>query len=302
MSAIGGAGQRQPGAPAARARSGMPTQFSGNCPEFPQISSWSTGGPFKFAGNADKGWAMSWKSISQALGLEKGGTLRDGLAAVWARITLDRPGERTPAHRTVAFTVALTTLAAKMAKADGVALPVEARAFEEVFRIPAEEAANVRRLYDLAKQDIAGFEVYALRIGRLLKDEPQLLSSVLECLFHVAAADGILHPAEDRFLETVAGRFGLSRPEYLAIRAGFVIDPASPYTVLGVRPDVSEAELKSRHHALVREHHPDRLAASGVPPEFRAAADRRLAAINAAYDAIREERAQAGRSCRESCS
>ena len=34
----------------------------------------------------------------------------------------------------------------------------------------------------------------------------------------------------------------------------------------------------------MREHHPDRLAASGVPAEFRVAADRRLAAINAAYE------------------
>jgi len=237
---------------------------------------------------------MSWKAVSQALGLEKGGAVvRDALAAVWASLGLDRLAERTPAHRTAAFTIAVTTLAAKMAKADGVALPVEAVAFERVFEIPEAEEANVRRLYDLAKQDVAGYDAYAGKIARMLKDEPELLRAVLECLFHIAAADGVLHPAEDEFLAAVADRFGLSRLEYLTIRAGFVHDPGSPYAILGVAPDLSDGDLKAHYRALVRKHHPDQLAASGVPPEFRCAADRRLAAINAAYDAIVAQRAAA---------
>jgi DnaJ like chaperone protein len=234
---------------------------------------------------------MSWKTLSNALGLEKGAALRDALSAVWARLGLDRLAERTPAHRTAAFTIAVTTLAAKMAKADGVALPVEAEVFKRLFEIPPAEEANVKRLYDLASGDVAGYEAYAGKIARMLKDEPELLRSVMECLFHIAAADGVLHPAEDRFLETVAERFGLSRLEYLTIRAGFVHDPESPYAILGVAPDVPDAELKAHYRALVREYHPDRLAASGVPEEFRAAADRRIAAINVAYEAIQAQRA-----------
>ena len=245
---------------------------------------------------------MSLKAIAQAIGLEKGGAVRGALAALWARLGFNRSGERSPAHRTIAFTIAVTTLAAKMAKADGVALPVEARAFERMFAIPADEAKNVRRLYDLAKKDVAGYETYAGRIARMLEDEPGLLASVLACLFHIAAADGILHPAEDRFLQTVAETFGLSRLEYLTIRASFVHDPQSPYAILGLAPSASNDELKARHRALVREHHPDRLAASGVPQEFRVAADRRLAAINAAYDTIQKEREGSRRSCQETIS
>jgi DnaJ like chaperone protein len=245
---------------------------------------------------------MSWKDISHALGLEKVGTLHDALAGVWTRLGLDKLIERTPAHRTAAFTIAVTTLAAKMAKADGVALPVEAQAFEDLFAIPDGEMANVRRLYDLASEDVAGYEAYAGKIARMLKDEPELLRAMLECLFHIAAADGVLHPAEDRFLETVAERFGLSRLEYLTIRASFVHDPDSPYAILGVAPDISDADLKAHHRALVRRHHPDQMAASGVPTEFRAAADRRLAAFNAAYDEILKQRAAAQADCEESCS
>jgi len=125
---------------------------------------------------------------------------------------------------------------------------------------------------------------------------------VLECLFHIAAADGVLHPAEDSFLATVGDRFGLSRLEYLTIRASFVHDPESPYAILGVAPNISAADLKAHYRALVRKHHPDRLAASGVPPEFRCAADRRLAATNAAYEEVLAQRAEAAEAREERCS
>lgn len=216
--------------------------------------------------------------------------MRDALGGLWARITRERAAQRTPGYRTVAFTIAVTTLAAKMAKADGVALPVEERAFERVFDVPPEERSNFHRLYDLAAQDVAGYEAYASKIASLLADEPEMLRALLECLFHVAAADGILHPDEDRFLAVVAETFGLSNGEFLSIRAGFINDPCSPYQILGVHPDISDTDLKLRHRALVREHHPDKLAATGVPQELRCAATRRLAAINAAYDEIMAQR------------
>jgi len=238
---------------------------------------------------------MPWKDIAQAIGIEPGGSVRDALSALWTRIVGDRAARETPGYRTVAFTIAVTTLAAKMAKADGIALPIEERAFERVFDVPPEERANFHRLYDLAAQDIAGYETYAAKIASLLADEPHMLRALLECLFHVAAADGILHPDEDRFLEVVADKFGLSRGEFLSVRAGFISDPCSPYQILGVHPDISDADLKLRHRALVREHHPDLLAATGVPQELRCAANRRLAAINAAYDAVIKDRADMAR-------
>src|SRR4029079_2343893 len=69
-------------------------------------------------------------------------------------------------RRRVAFSIAMIALSAKMAKADGIVTQDEVRAFLEIFAIPAEEARNVARLYDLAKQDTAGFEVYAERMAR----------------------------------------------------------------------------------------------------------------------------------------
>lgn len=195
-----------------------------------------------------------------------------------------------PPSKQLAFTMAFVGLAAKMAKADGVAVEVETQAFERCFYVPPEERANVMRVYRLAAHDVAGYEVYAERIANLLADEPALLRDVFECLFNIAAADGVLHEAEEAFLRTVADRFGFDECDYRRVRSVFVHDPTSPYEILGVSMDASDEELKARRMELVRQNHPDRLAAEGVPEEFLVLADRKLAAINAAFDAIQKER------------
>ncbi len=60
--------------------------------------------------------------------------------------------------------------------------------------------------------------------------------------------------------------------------------------MLGLDRDADDATVKARHRALVAEHHPDRALARGLPAEAVAIATRRLAAINAAYDRIVQER------------
>jgi DnaJ like chaperone protein len=194
----------------------------------------------------------------------------------------------------VAFTIAVISLSAKMAKSDGVASAVERETFDRIFRAPAAETANVRRLFDLAAQDVAGFETYARQIATMLIGDPALKRDVFDGLFHIAAADGILHPAEETYLQTVASAFGLSATDYRTARAQFVVDPGNirddPYVVLGLKPDVSTDVLRARFRQLVRENHPDLAMARGVPPEFVDLATRKLASINAAYDKIAGER------------
>jgi len=63
-----------------------------------------------------------------------------------------------------------------------------------------------------------------------------------------------------------------------------------PYQVLGVPRTISDGALKSAYRTLVRENHPDRLVAEGMPEEFIDIANKKLAAINVAYDAVAAER------------
>lgn len=232
---------------------------------------------------------MQWKAIRRILGLDEGGPLRAAFDDFAGYLGLDRLNGG-PVQSRVAFTIALVTLAAKMSKADGVSTGVEAEVFERLFDVPEDERSHLKRVFDLASQDVAGFEIYAGRMAKLLADEPELKISVLECLFHVASADGILHPGEDAFLARVAGIFEVPDADYKTVRRAFVHDPDNPYDVLGVSSKANDEEIKQQYRRLVREHHPDALVAKGVPPEFLAASSRRLAAINVAYESILSER------------
>lgn len=192
------------------------------------------------------------------------------------------------------FTSAFVALAAKMAKADGVAIKVEQDAFERFLEVDGREIENVRRLFNLAKGDTTGFETYAARVADQLSGEPDFRQSVLECLIYIACSDGILHPAEDQFLHVVATTFGLDENEWQQMRAQFVHDPSSPYSVLGLMPGAGAAEVRQRYLKLVSETHPDRLIAAGAPPAIIKAANAKLAAINGAYETIMAQRSAAG--------
>ena len=184
----------------------------------------------------------------------------------------------------------MVTLVAKLSKADGISSDVELAAFERLFKVPEGQHTNLLRVFELARQDVAGYEFYARQIGSMLDKEPNLRISVLECLLHIATADGIHHPAEESFIATVADLMGVSKSDYLMVRRAFIHDPDCAYEILGLPMSATDAEVKARYRELAREHHPDLLMSKGLPPEFLAASERRLAAINEAYDTIMAER------------
>ena len=121
--------------------------------------------------------------------------------------------------RQVAFTISMIALAAKMAKADGVVTADEVAVVKRLLDVPERERPNVARLFNLAKQDVAGFESYAGKIARLNADEPDILEDILEGLFIIAKADGMVHEREDRFLARVAEVFGIPEFDFTRIRA-----------------------------------------------------------------------------------
>lgn len=196
-----------------------------------------------------------------------------------------------PERRQVTFTMAMIALSAKMAKADGIVTADEIDAFKEIFEIPPKEQANVARMFNLAKQDVAGFDAYARQIVQIYQDEPDILEDILDGLFHIAEADGVIHEDELSFLEEVGRIFGFEGDAFLTIKARHVKgDSSDPYAVLGADPSWSNFELKKQYRKLVAENHPDRLIARGVPPEFVSIANDKLAAINAAYDVLEKDR------------
>jgi DnaJ like chaperone protein len=224
-----------------------------------------------------------WTRIADAIA-----ALRQGepLSTVFDRL-------RTPPERSVAFAIAVIALGAKMAKADGLVTRDEVTAFREVFTIPAREEQNAARVFNLARQDVAGYDAYARRIAAMFGAGDQTLTDLMEGLFHIAIADGSYHPKEDDFLADVAGIFGLDEREFRAIRSRFVDGVApDPYAVLGVAPDVSLDVARAAWRRAVRESHPDALIARGVPEEAVKLAEKRLVDVNRAWERIAQERAE----------
>ncbi|MDR4308888.1 DnaJ family molecular chaperone [Chelatococcus sambhunathii] len=196
--------------------------------------------------------------------------------------------------KSLAFTIGVIALSAKMAKADGVVAPVEVEAFRKIFHIDDKDLEEVQGVFDRATYDVAGYESYARQLHDLFKDEPATLEDVLHGLAHIAAADGAMHEAEVNYLTSVADVFALDKASLRRAFGRYVQLPEDdPYEVLGVEPTASDAEVKRRHRALVAENHPDRATARGLPPEAVRIATSKLAVINAAWDAIRSERALA---------
>jgi DnaJ like chaperone protein len=115
---------------------------------------------------------------------------------------------------------------------------------------------------------------------------------LMEGLFHIAMADGVFHPQEEEFLREVSGIFGLTERSYTCVRAQYLPDtPADPYDVLAVSPDAPLSEVRAAYKRAVRQSHPDQMIARGVPVEAITLAERRMVAINRAWDEISTKRA-----------
>jgi DnaJ like chaperone protein len=228
-----------------------------------------------------------WSRINDALSALAAG---EGLSAIFDRL---RGSKMASPERSVGFTIAVIALGAKMAKADGQVTRNEVLAFRSLFAIAPEEEANAARVFNLARQDVAGFDAYARKIADMFSDEGrETLIDLLEGLFTIAMADDQYHPNEDAFLEEVSRIFGLGEPCFRSLRARFVEGaPRDPYDVLGVPAGSALDAVRAAWKQAVRDSHPDRLIARGVPPEAVELAGRRMIDINAAWEEINGKRA-----------
>ncbi|MCH8684657.1 J domain-containing protein [Pedomonas mirosovicensis] len=231
------------------------------------------------------------KLIGGAAGLAIGGPIGALIGIVIGHAMVDVPVERwrTPEteRRQVAFTIAAIALAAKMARADGHVDEAEFCAFRRLFRVKPEEEANVVRFYRLAQRSTDGFEAYARQAAQLFGEGSPVLEDLLDALFLIAKSDGYVTDEELAYLETVARLLGFRGGAFARIRSRHLPShPDDPYVILGVEPGADLAEVRAAYRQMVKEHHPDRHIAAGVPPEFIRVAEQRMAAINAAYRTI----------------
>jgi DnaJ like chaperone protein len=193
------------------------------------------------------------------------------------------------------FAITVTVLAAKLCKVDGTVNRLEIDAFKRNFRIPPESSRNIGRLFDQARDSTDSFEPYAAQLGETFSDNRGTLEEVLKALFLIARADGQLNPREQEFIRRVHARFGLDQTAWdRALGGAPPRQPATaeddPYQQLGLTASATGEELRTTWKKLMRENHPDTLAARGVPQDFVKRASDKVARINAAWDRIKRDR------------
>ncbi len=196
--------------------------------------------------------------------------------------------------RQFVFYVSVASLAAKMAKADGVVTADEVQAFDTFvrneLRVNTEDRKIIAGFFNQAKNSADDYTAIARQFKDLIGYQPQVLHMMVHMLFRIAMADGKFLSAEETFIKNVAAIFGLSPMEYEQIKALFVPKNDGAYAILGVSATATDAEVKQAYKKLVMEYHPDKLMAKGVPEDFITIANEKMAQINEAYDRICKER------------
>jgi len=150
--------------------------------------------------------ASLWDRLLGAIG-DAAGSVLSGMVEAVRTVCEGDPETR----RRVSFSVAIIARSAKMAKADGVVTVAEVDAFRSIFDFPEEEAKNVARLYNLARQAVAGYEAYAEKLAKLCRTCESfcpVLEDIVDALFHIASADGLVPETELDFLSRIAEIFG----------------------------------------------------------------------------------------------
>ena len=192
------------------------------------------------------------------------------------------------------FYVALTSLVAKLAEADGKVTADEMNTYKDFLtgnlRLSDEDLNIIASLFNRARHASATAEEYAQQIYLLNHHNPEILREILSLLFRISLADGNFSEAEERYMSSIARIFRISANEYNQIMALYVSANDKYYKILGVSPDASDAEIKRSYRKLVVDYHPDKLVSKGLPEDFMQFANQRLTEINAAYEYIKKER------------
>ena len=213
-----------------------------------------------------------------------------------------------------AFFSATFSVMGHVAKADGVVSENEIQAANAVMAHmnldPAQRLAAIQ-LFNQGKS--AGFDLdLALRnLRSACHGRRDLLGMFLQIQVHAALADGgVMHPAEREVLGRICDALGISSYELnqyeqfvraqqrfrgAAGGAGGVQPPrqdtlAAAYQTLGVASTATDAEIKTAYRRLMKENHPDKLVARGLPENMIKLAQEKVQQINVAYDAIKQAR------------
>jgi DnaJ like chaperone protein len=194
-----------------------------------------------------------------------------------------------------AFMVALISLAAKVAKADGKVTRAEVRSFDQFLkndlRMSVEDRRIAATIFNEARDSQTPAGDFARQLRALLGHQPDRMRDLVCLLLKVAWADGKLSREENHLIRSIATDLGLSSRDMDECLALFQRgDINASYALLGVESSATDAEVRKAYRRLAKEYHPDVIQQKGLSTEFQDFAREKMLAVNEAYDQIRTAR------------
>jgi uncharacterized tellurite resistance protein B-like protein len=130
--------------------------------------------------------------------------------------------DRFPVER-ARYLAAFAYVLSRVARADLKVSPEETRAMERIVMerggLPEEQAMVVVQIAKHQNLLFGGTEDFLVtrEFHKISTLEEKL--ALLDCLFRVAAAGGLISPAEDAEIRTIAGELGLTHQDFIAVRS-----------------------------------------------------------------------------------
>ena len=212
------------------------------------------------------------------------------------------------ADRQAAFFETTFLVMGHVAKADGRVSEEEIQAARATMHRMQLRPEAVRRAIDLfteGKQPTAGIDAQLDRFLAACGRQPELIRAFLEIQMDIAISKGQISGAERKLLWRIADRLGVGRVEFAQLEAVLLAQRAfgqarsgaarqddleQAYKALGIEPAATDKEVKTAYRRLMNQHHPDKLAASGLPDSMLEVAKEKTREIRAAYEKIRAHR------------
>ena len=199
-----------------------------------------------------------------------------------------------------AFTIGVIALGAKLARL-GKKLDRETlEQFRAAFRLPPADIPLIRRMFEQALFDSVGHRPYAEQLKQVFAGNTLLLEALLQGLARFAKdGQGAVALPVLEYLASLATQFGVApgKLEEILRKEGVARAPSNAFAkrqtawdILGVSAGAPEITVKQAYRALVVKCHPDRLRADNDDAAALAAANDKMAALNAAYAEIKKSR------------
>jgi DnaJ like chaperone protein len=205
----------------------------------------------------------------------------------------------------------LFLLMGRLAKSDGQVSEAEiqlAQAVMQRLRLSPAAQEQARQLFNEGKS--ANFDLNAvLNNFKTVVGPGDLTRTLLEVLLVSSYADGHFSVEEKSFVSQVCAYLGVSVAEFEALhiqvkqqahfRQGYQSSSdgvsskdllKAAYDVLGVTPEMNDADIKKAYRRLMSKNHPDKLSAKGLPNEMIELAKERTQEIQSAYEMVKNSR------------